>query len=184
MFKYLIISFLFVAALAVQTQAQDIDWFTGQWHPVVTFPDIFDQPMCHNHVVTKSSAKCVCGEKTDVPVLIFDNLVQNHTETHVVLFTEDAGKIAQIIASTCTCDGVEKTPIAMQKFNDNTFATFEFSERITDHGQFETNLCIVYVKKALKLKQLHDFISSVDHFKLRKSSIVCEPEWFDKDDSS
>ncbi|XP_068617216.1 uncharacterized protein [Battus philenor] len=170
--------FIFIPILFSAVDLTSVDKFTGEWLPIVTFPNVVTYPICdkYNITIEKENA-CRCGDST-VPLIksgkpLTDTPARSITMPTIIV--ESAEEVAAALEVKCKC-GQEFTRQAVYRLiNDNYFVVYEKLPQ-NFYGPEEPNTANLLVKNVETTADLKKVIDSISELKNRSAGIMCDPD--------
>lgn len=164
-----------LAALFTVTTATSVEKFTGEWLPIVTFPNIVTQPICdkYNMSVVGSDA-CICGslkatlikaEKgvTDIPAL---SIIMP------IIIVDTYNEVEPALNLTCECGQVVKRHGIYRAINEDSYVMYERHPQ-NFYSIEEPNTANLLVKEMPTAAELRKLLESIPDLKNRSTGVMC-----------
>ncbi|CAH2047009.1 unnamed protein product, partial [Iphiclides podalirius] len=167
-----------LAALFSAATCVSEDRFTGQWLPMVTFPNVVtNQIICdkYNVSVVKTDP-CQCGNLS-ATIFEFEKGVTDtpaRSVTMPVIVVESIQEVEPALVVRCECGG-EYVRHALFRTVDNYYVMYEKHPQNV-YGPEEPNTANLLVKKAPTSSELREVLASIPDLKHRSTGIMCDPD--------
>lgn len=155
-----------------------IEKFTGEWLPIVTFPNVVTYPICDRYTITVQKANaCTCGNQTADLVTAGKGATDTpaRSVTMPTLVVENFDEVAPALELKCKCGDEIKRHAVYRLINDNYYVVYEKHPQnvYTTEEPNDANLLVKTVSTTAELKQT---IASIPDLKNRSAGIMCDPD--------